>query len=451
MKKIVSFLSALIYRLITLPVKAKVIIIVLAVIAGWLLYTRISKNNSKTQYQTATVTRGSIIESITESGNITSSNETNIGSPTNGVISEIYVRNGDEVSPGENLFKVRSTATPQEQAAAYASYLSSQNNLNATTAKMNSLQSALFKANQTFINDRGIPNPSDEQKTDPKYIEENADWLQAQADYNNQKGVIAAAQASFTSASLTYAATQDSVVTAPIEGTVANFSLGLGSNVTASGTTYNNSTSANSSNAATGTPVLVLGNFSNLSIKAPINEVDIAKVRSGQKATITLDAYPDMTYVGRVDSIDTIGTNTSGVVTFNAYIAFVAPPATIHPGMSASAIVQLSRHDDVLSVPTSAIQSTADGQYVRVMKNGIVSQVPVETGLSSDTDTEITSGLAEGQTVVTSVITPTTSSSSTSTSPFGGLGGNRGFGGGGFGGSTTRTVGAGAVRAGTGR
>lgn len=444
------FFSNLSHRLAQLSLKIKVLIVVLLVLLVWLLYARIFTSASKTQYQTAQVTKGGIIESITESGNITSSSETNVGSPTNGVISEVYVRNGESVEPGQDLFKVKSTATPQEQAAAYASFLSAQNSLSSANAKVNSLQSALFKANQAFINDKGIPNPTDEQKADPKYIEENADWLQAQADYNNQKGVIAAAQASFSNASLSYAATQDSVVTAPIAGTVANFSLGVGSNVTASGTTFNNSsTSGSSTSALNGTPVLVLGNFASLSIKAPISEVDISKVKTGQKATITLDAYPDMTYVGRVDSIDTIGTNTSGVVTFNAYIAFVAPPATIHPGMSASAVIQLNRHDDVLTVPTAAIQSSSGEQYVRVLKNGVINQVSVETGLVSDTDTEITSGLTEGQTIVTSIITPTTSST-TGSSPFGGLGGGRGgFGGGGFGGGAVRT--GGGARLGTGR
>src|SRR5205823_1113568 len=133
--------------------------------------------------------RQSIISTVSESGNIGADSQTSVTSPSIGIIEAVYVKNGEQVTQGQNLFKVRATATPQEKASAYADYLSAQNNLNSAQAKMNSLQSALFKANQTFINDKGVPNPSDLQKTDPVYVEENADWLQAQADYKNQAGV----------------------------------------------------------------------------------------------------------------------------------------------------------------------------------------------------------------------------------------------------------------------
>src|SRR5438270_859843 len=115
---------------------------------------------------------------------------------------------------------------------------------------MNSLQSALFKANQTFINDKGVSNPSDAQKQDPVYIEENANWLQAQADYKNQAGVITQAQAALTASSLSYQATQDSVVTAPVAGTVANLSVSQGNSVTAS-LSNNNSSSNTNANSST--------------------------------------------------------------------------------------------------------------------------------------------------------------------------------------------------------
>lgn len=435
MKRIKSLLAFLGNKFFALNAFGKVIVLIIAITAVYFIYKNFAKKSIAPRYQTATVAKENIISSISESGSVSSMSQTDIGSPTNGVIQEVYVKNGDEVSAGQNLFKVKSTATPQEQSSAYASFLSAQNSLNSAKAKINSLQAALFQANQTFINDKGIPNPTDQDKQDPKYIEENANWLQAQADYNNQAGVIAAAQASYNNASLAYAATQDSIVTAPIAGTVANFSVVVGSNVTASGTTYNNSNTASNSNSSSA-PVLVLGNFSNLSITVPVSEVDISKIKAGQKATISLDAYPNLTYVGKVDSVDTIGTNSSGVVTFNAYISFVSPPPTIKPGMSATAVIQIARADDVLGVPTQAVQTASDGtSYVRVLKNGKISQVTVTTGLSSDIDTEITSGLNAGDTVVTGETTPASASiNSTGTSPFSSLGG-------GFGGGNARFIG----------
>lgn len=417
-----------------IPFKARVFAVIAIIIFVLFLLANIGKKGQPTQLQTATVTRESIIESVTESGNVTSDSQTNVGSPTNGVISQVYVRNGDEVEPGQNLFSVKSTATPQEQEQALAAFLTAQNNLKAAQAKINSLQSVLFKTNQAFVNDRGVQNPTDQQKADPTYIQENADWLQAEADYKNQQGVINAATASYNAASLSYASTQDSTVTAPVGGTVANFSLGVGSNVTATGTTYNNS-ATNNSNATAGTPILVLGDFSQLLIKAPVNEVDISKVKVGQKATITLDAFPQQTFVGRVTSVDTIGTNASGVVTYTAYISLVLPPATIRPGMSASAVIQTARHDNALTIPTSAIQTTSGAPTVQRVKNGKVEEVEVETGIASDSSTEILSGLSEGDMVAIGG-QPTTQTGGVS--PFSGL--NRGFGGFG-GGGNVRVIG----------
>ncbi|HZE87589.1 MAG TPA: HlyD family efflux transporter periplasmic adaptor subunit [Methylomirabilota bacterium] len=418
--------------------KKKALLIAVVLLVVWFAFSRVSAaNKQKQQYQTAQVTKGEIISAVSESGSVAAGSQVSVGSPADGIIQEVSVKNGDTVSAGQNLFQVNATATPQEQASAYADYLSAQNNLNTAKSKMNSLQSALFKANQTFINDKGISNPSDQQKSDPTYIEENADWLQAEADYTNQQGVISQAQAALNNASLAYQATQNAIVTAPVGGTVANLSVLVGSSVSAvnnntSNTNNSSATTTSSSSSTSSSPVLVIGDFSMLSIKAQVSEVDIPNVHVGQKATVTLDAFADKTFVGTVTSVDTIGTTSSGVVTYNVYISLVEPPATIQPGMTASVIIQTNRKEDVLQVPTSAIQTTNGTPTVRVLKNGQVTAVPVETGITSDSTTEITSGLSEGDTVVTSIVSQTSATGgSTGSSPFSGLGGGRGFGGGG--------------------
>lgn len=418
-------------RILHLSLKIKIFAIVLILLAGWLLIPKLFAGKAQQpQYQTATIEKGTLISTVAESGNVTSTSQVTVTSPANGVLEEVYVQNGETVEAGQNLFKVKATATPAEKASAYANYLAAQNGLNSAQSKLNSLQSALFKANQAFVNDKGITNPSDQQKTDPKYIIEQADWQQAEADYKNQQGVINQAQASYTSAALSYQATQDSIVTAPIGGTIANLSVAAGSSVTAS--SGNNSTNSSSTSTNTSSTILVIGNFSDLTVSTSVNEIDISKIRTGQKATITLDAFPEKTFVGTVASADTIGTANSGVVTYNVYVTFVSPPSDIRPGMTASVTIQTERHDDVIKVPSSAVQTINGESTVRVMKNGKMSQVVVETGISSDSETEIISGISEGDTVVTSTVVPSTTRSGQNTSPFSSFGGgNRGFGGGG--------------------
>jgi len=417
--------------------KAKLIIIAVTLLILWFGATIIlGASKKQAQYQTAQVQKGSIIATVNESGNVASNSQAGVGSPTTGIIEEVYVKDGDSVTAGQNLFKVKSIATPQEQASAYANLLTAQNNLSSAQSKTNSLQAALFKANQAFINDKGIPNPTDLQKTDPVYIEENATWLQAQADYVNQQGVVSQAQAALNDASLSYQATQDSVVPAPLAGTIANLALQVGDQVTASSGNLSSNLSSNSTSSSN--PVLSIGDFSKPYIKVQASEVDITSIKPGQKATVTLSAFADKTFVGNVDQVDTAGTISSGVVTYNVYISFLSAPSDIKPGMSASVTIQTARNDNVLSVPSTAVQTTSGSPTVRILKNGQVTTVDVTTGIASDTDTEITSGLNEGDTVVTGIVSQASTSTGT-TSPFG-----RSLGGFGGGGGVIRTGGGGA-------
>lgn len=439
------------------PMQVAIIAIVLVVV--YFTYTNITKSkNGNATYKTGTVERGSVISTLSESGNVSSNNQTNISSPTNGVVQEVYVKNGDVVAAGQNLFKVKSTATEQEKASAYASYLSAVNNLQTAQQSKQASQASLETARKTVLDaqsavdsmELNLSNGANNPSTKQPYTQNEKDSLYSaltsakqnftatETKYKQADTAISVASANQTSAWLDYQANQDTIVTAPISGTVANFSAtigtavkGTGANNTSTSNSSNSNSSSSSSSSSTATTVLVLGNFDKLNIIAPVSEVDISKIKAGQKATITLDAFPDKTYAGQVESVDTIGTATSGVVTFNAYITFVSPSPEIQPGMTATAVIQLDRHDDVLFVPSTAVQTGTNGAYVRELKNGTLTEVPVETGLTSDTSTEITSGLKEGETIVTSVTTTSTTSSTATTSPFSGT---RGFGGGGFGG-----------------
>lgn len=424
------------YRLVwALSLWKKGGIIVLMVLVAWFAGTTLlSKKAATTQYQTATVERGTLISSISASGTVSNANTVTIATSTTGVITAVYAKNGDVVSQGQKLADISlDQDAQQKQTAAYATYLSAQNNLNAAKAKMNSLQSALFKANQAFMTDKGANNPSDADKADPKYIQENADWLQAEADYTNQSGVIAQAEANYTSASLSYQQLSNSIY-APIAGTLTNFTLSAGVPLTSSSTS---TTSTTSSSQSVGSVALAGGQ---LQAKVDLSEIDVVKAEVGQKVTMTLDAFTDKTFTGKVSSIDTSGSVSSGVTTYPAVITFDASEAHMYPNMAVSAKIITNVKDDVLLIPTSAIQTTNGTSTVRVMKNGQLSSVPVTIGASSDTQTEIVSGVSEGDTIVTSAIPATSSgTSSNTTSPFGGtgLGGIRTGGAGGFGGATT--------------
>lgn len=159
-----------------------------------------------------------------------------------------------------------------------------------------------------------------------------------------------------------------------------------------------------------------------------LNEVDVAKVQIGQKATLTFDAVLDLTISGKVVEIDSIGTVSQGVVSYEVKINFDTDDSRIKPGMSVGATIITDIKQDVLVVPNSAVKSQNGTNYVEIFSTPLSSPIVgvqgslslvspdknnVEIGISNDTMTEIISGIKEGDVIVTKTITATTSATST--------------------------------------
>lgn len=132
-----------------------------------------------------------------------------------------------------------------------------------------------------------------------------------------------------------------------------------------------------------------------------LNEIDVAKVEIDQSATLTFDAIEDMTLTGKVIEIDTLGTITQGIVTYNVKIAFDTQDERIKPGMTTDASIVTEKKDNIILVPNIAVRTQGGQVFVEVMQAGILQAVLVEVGLSNEVSTEIISGLQEGAEVVT--------------------------------------------------
>lgn len=173
----------------------------------------------------------------------------------------------------------------------------------------------------------------------------------------------------------------------------------------------------------------------------PFNEVDISKVKIGQKVTATFDAIEGLEITGKVISMDLIGTVTSGVVNYNVKVGFDTNDDRIKPGMSTNVSIATNIAQDILMVPTSAIKSTNGNYYVQLAPSGskttngntgveltsAPTQAEITKGISDDINTEIKSGLVEGDIIVTKTITSTATTKAVSTAPsiLGGTGGTR--------------------------
>lgn len=167
-----------------------------------------------------------------------------------------------------------------------------------------------------------------------------------------------------------------------------------------------------------------------------LNEVDAAKIKLNEKATLTFDAVPDVSVTGEVAEIDALGTVAQGVVTYMVKIVFDTQDARVKPGMTVSAAIITHIKQDAILVPNGAIKIQGGMSYVEVfdraflpdeletaMKNtGITSHTPprrqrVETGMANDASTEVISGLKEGDIIIARKIVPVAEKSTTPQAP----------------------------------
>lgn len=403
-----------------------VIALIVLVVLGGGMYLYKSASAETTTYQTAKAEKGTLIVTVTGSGTVSSVNNTQISTQATGVVAKRYVKDGDRVKTGDKIMEIElDLEGKQTSSQAWANYQSAKNNVDSAQANMYSLQSTMFSnwdsfmkiaQNGTYQYEDGSPNNIN--RSLPEFHIANDNWLAAEAKYKLQQQVVNQAQTALNSAWLSYQKAS-STVYAPISGTISGLALQEGSVITSNASTQNSNVSNTKiANVKTdATPVVSIN----------LTEIDVPKITIGDKATITLDSYPDKTFTGKVVSIDTVGSVSSGVTTYPTVIKLDTDTTTILPNMSVSATIITATKRNVLQVPTSSIMGEMGAFYVRIMKNGKMEERVVETGVASDSQTEILSGISEGETIVISMNTRTaTTKSGTTTSPFSMFGGGAG-------------------------
>jgi len=429
--------------------RVKVIgLVIVLIIVGYFGYTKVFAQQKKPQYQTAAAQRGTLVVSIAASGQVSSVNNSPVNTQTSGVVTKVYVHNGDKVKAGQKIAEVSLDADgKQRRASAYASYQSAVSSENSAENSRMVDDAQMWKDQQSVLLAQDTVNNRNSNNTNPatKLLYTDLQWQSVDsANVNAQKQFLASetkyvkddtavnsAKASIASTYLTYQQSSP-VIVAPIDGVVDGLSLELGEIITQQTTTTTSTNTPSVQKVATiKTEALPM-------VTTNLTEIDIPNVQIGDRATLTFDAFPGKTYTGKVVSIDSESLVSSGVTTYPTVIQLDTEVPGLFANMTASANVITQTKDNVLLVPSGAVQTQNGQQVVREVQNGQLQSIPVTVGLSSDTQTEVTSGVAEGDNVVTSVITGSAGGATTGnggSSPF-----SRTFGGGGGGGGGARIL-----------
>ncbi len=239
---------------------------------------------------------------------------------------------------------------------------------------------------------------------------------------------IAQDTAQVTAAQLTVAqdkkALQGTTITAPFSGTIASISGSVGETVSggsSSGGSGSSSSSSSSSSSASG--FIVLDSFTRYQVTADFPEVDAVDLAGGQGAVVTLQAVSGVSINAKVTAVSPVPTVVSNVVEYPVTVALENAPSDLRPGETVNVEVIVKEADNALYLPSSAVTTRGGTSTVTAMVNGKRTTVTVGTGVVGTSDTQITSGLTQGETVVLASTSGSTSS---------GFPGGGGFGGGGI-------------------
>lgn len=148
-------------------------------------------------------------------------------------------------------------------------------------------------------------------------------------------------------------------------------------------------------------PFITIADLASLALHGTVGEADVAKLRLGQVATITVDAIGTGTRLtGKLTVIDPAATIQQGVPVYGVDVALDLPDPQVRPGMSGTASVIIASRTNVLTVPNLAVRTVGGRRGVQVLRDGQPVNAEVTLGISSETVTEIVSGLREGDLVV---------------------------------------------------
>ncbi len=198
-------------------------------------------------------------------------------------------------------------------------------------------------------------------------------------------------------------ALEETVLTAPVDSTVTSLDVEIGET------------------ASAGQAVVVLSGLTTLEVEINLDETDVPRVSVGQEAQITLDAFPDAELTGEVTSIAPVAQTESGVVLYPVTVQLSPTQLPIRAGMTADVEITTVSQEDALIVPLRAVHTEGDQAYVYRLVGGQAEQVEVTLGMMTDTEVEITGGLAEGDEV--SVVAAPTQGSTSGFGPGGMFGG----------------------------
>ena len=265
--------------------------------------------------ETATATKGEIVETVTATGTLESVTQVDVGTQVTGIVSKLFADYNSIVTEGQIIAEIDKTTLESD--------------LKSVNATMESAKQTYEYTKKNFERDKALHEK--QLISDYEFETSRKDYLVAKAAYEkSQSDRVKAAR------NLSYAE-----IYSPIDGIVMSREVEVGQTV------VSNMSVAN---------LFVIADLNNMRVVADVDEADIGSVKVGQNASFTVDAYPNDVFNGKVTQVRINPTTTSNVVTYEVLISTENPEHKLIPGLTANITINTKELKDVLTVPIKTLK-----------------------------------------------------------------------------------------------
>ncbi len=353
-------------------------------------------------FSTARIDRGDIVATVSSTGTLNAVTTVQVGTQVSGTIHKLFADYNSIVKQGQVIAQIDPSILSSQVEQSQGNYQSAVANL----AKM---KASARDANRTLERNRqllreGIVSQGDFDSAETRFHEATSAVRAAEGSVMQTRGAYRHAQTNLRNAT----------IRSPVDGIVVSRNVDVGQTVAAS--------------FQTPTLFTIAQDLTKMQINTSVDEADIGKVKVGQPAVFTVDAYPDMRFSGVVSQVRIAPVITQNVVTYDVVIIVENRDLSLKPGMTANVGIEVMRKDNVLKIPAAALRfkpsmagsdgqrkstaarrgaSASAGQRVFILKEGKPVRIPVQTGVSDGSFVELVSGdLKSGGEVIVEQVLP---------------------------------------------
>lgn len=365
--------------------KKKIAICICSVVVLFLIFKKFTGKEEKTIFLTDEVKRGNIAQTVIATGTIRSNNRVEVGAQVSGRITKLNVVLGQEVKKGDLIATIDSMTQENDlekaksQLSSYEKQLESKKvNLEVKKSKYNRA-SNLYKVKSISQDD---------------YETAKQEYADAKSGVSELEELIKQAkiEVKIAETDLSY-----TVITSPIDGVVVSIPISEGQTV----------------NSMQSAPTIVqVADLKKMLIKPEISEGDITKLKKGQEVEFTILSLPEKVYRAKIDSIDPATTTLTDdeyeesasdteAVYYYTNVIVDNKDNNLRIGMTTTNTIKVAEAKDVITIPTTALYKKGDKYYVRTLgEKEVVEEKEVKIGINDDMNTEIKSGLKEGEKLI---------------------------------------------------